>query len=144
MTHRRSIPAVLAAPLLVAGLALAGPVLAKEGMQARLDAPIPIDAPPGTTLEVGWTTTVPDGAGGAAAFSGAPVFIALTEPGASQPEALVFGDETPAGSGHFTASIVVPDGGIAPDGVTIGLRGEMCETGCASRAGCPSSSSERS
>jgi hypothetical protein len=137
MTRRRSVSALLSPPLLLLLLALAGPVLAKEGMQARLDAPIPIDAPPGTTLEVGWTTTVPDGAGGAAAFSGAPVFIALTEPGAAEPRALVFGDESPAGSGHFTASIVVPKGGIAPDGVMIGLRSETCENGVCERTWMP-------
>jgi len=110
-------------------LTLGVPVLAKGDVQARLDAPIPADAAPGTTLVVGWTTTVSNGEGGAVAFSGAPVFIALTAPGATQATALVFGDEYPAGSGHWTASIVVPAGGIAPDGVSIGLRWTSCEAG---------------
>ena len=126
MIHRLATTVSVA---LLLALALAGAALAKEGMQARLDAPIPADTPPGTTIEVGWTTVVPSGDGDTVAFSGAPVFIALRSPDADVPEALVFGDEFPAGSGHFTASIVVPDGGIAPDGVTIGLRGEMCENG---------------
>ena len=131
MLHRlaASLPGLL---LLLAALAPA-PALAKEGMQARLDAPIPADTPPGTTIEVGWSTVVPDGQGGTVAFSGAPVFIALRSPGASEPASLVFGDEFPAGSGHFTASIVVPDGGIAWDGVTIGLRGESCQDGACTR-----------
>ena len=129
MRHRLAI--VPAALLLV--LTLSAPVLAKWDVQARLDAPIPADAAPGTTLVVGWTTTQADGNGGTVAFTveftGAPVFIALTAPGAPKAEALVFGDEFPAGSGHYTASIVVPPGGIAPGGVSIGLRGTSCEAG---------------
>ena len=125
MRHRlATVPAAL---LLV--LTLGAPVLAKWDVQARLDAPIPADAAPGTTLVVGWTTTQADGSGGTVAFTGAPVFIALTAPGAPEADALVFGDEFPAGSGHFTASIVVPPGGIAPDGVSVGLRGTSCEAG---------------
>ena len=125
MRHRLTI--VPAALLLV--LALGAPVLAKVDVQVRLDAPIPADAAPGSTLVVGWTTTQSNGEGWTTAFSGAPVFIALTPPGATQAEALAFGDEYPTGSGHWTASIVVPSGGIAPDGVSIGLRGESCEAG---------------
>ena len=124
----RRLAATLPVVLLVA-LALAAPVLGKEGMQARLDAPIPADTPPGTTIEVGWTTFQVDGQGGEIAFSGAPVFLALTAPGAVAPQSVVFGKEFPSGSGHFTASILVPDGGIAQDGVTIGLRGESCVNG---------------
>jgi len=121
-------------PALLLLVAVAAPVLAKGDVQARLDAPIPADAAPGTTLAVAWTTTQADGDGGTVAFSGAPVFIALTAPGATKAEALVFGDEHPAGSGHWTASIVVPRGGIAPDGVSIGLRGTSCEAGVCQRS----------
>ena len=110
-------------------LATALPALAKVGMLARLDAPIPPDAEPGSTLIVGWTAFQPGADGAEFPFTGAPVFIALTEPGATEPTALVFGDEDPSGSGHFTASIVVPPGGIAPDGVTVGLRSTVCEGG---------------
>jgi hypothetical protein len=130
----RRLAASLLLPLSLAAI-VAGPVLAKDGMQARLDAPIPADAPPGTTIEVGWTTFQADEAGGRiAAFSGAPVSIALTPPGATQPATVVLGEESPSGSGHYTASVVVPDGGIAPDGVTIALRGESCENGVCQRS----------
>ena len=128
MRRRHAVPT--ASLLLLLTLGLAGPALGKGGTQARLDAPIPADSPAGTTIEVGWTTFQTDGQGGSiVAFSGAPVFIALRAPGAEAPGTLVFGDEYPSGSGHFTASIVVPDGGIAPGGVVIGLRGTVCEAG---------------
>ena len=130
MRHRLAL--VPAALLLV--LTLAAPAQAKGDVQARLDAPIPGDAAAGTTLVVGWTATQADGDGGTVAFTGAPVFIALTAPGAAEAEALVIGDEFPAGSGHYTASIVVPPGGIAPDGVSIGLRGTSCEAGVCQRS----------
>ncbi len=132
---RHHLAAVVAALSLLAILAM--PVLAKEGMEARLDAPIPAGTPPGTTLDVGWTTFMPDGGGGTVPFSGAPVSIALTEPGASEPATVVPGDEYPSGSGHFTATIVVPPGGIAADGVAILLRGESCEDGVCQRSDLP-------
>jgi hypothetical protein len=125
-----------AAPLLLLALSLtvAPAVLAKGGMQARLDAPIPGNAAPGTMLSVGWTTMQAVEGTMTIASSGAPVFIALTEPGADAPSALVFGTEDPAGSGHYTADIAVPPGGIAADGVTIGLRGESCAAGVCERS----------
>ena len=137
MIRRLAAPLPLAG-LLLASLVVAGPVQAKEGMQARLDAPILADTPPGTTIEVGWTAVVPTGEGNAVVpFTGAPVFIALRSPGAGEPGQVVFGEESPSGSGHYVASITIPAGGIAPDGVTIGLRGESCVDGACSRSDLP-------
>ena len=60
----RTIPARPRRPRPGAAVAAsAGPVVAKEGFQARLDAPIGRDTPGGTTLLVGMTVTFPDGSG---------------------------------------------------------------------------------
>jgi hypothetical protein len=116
----RSALSVLAAVVLA--LALAGTVAAKGDTVAELDAPIPRDAQPGTEIDVGWRAWVPDG-DNEWPFEGLPVFIRLTSPdGASSTEA--FAAEDPPGSGHFLATVVVPDGGVGL--VEVGLFGESC------------------
>lgn len=124
----RSVRNVLAAVVLV--LALAGTVAAKGDTIAELDAPIPPDAQPGTKIDVGWRAWVPDG-DNEWPFEGFPVFIRLTSPdGASSTEA--FAAEDPPGSGHFLATIVVPDGGVGL--VEVGLFGESCVNGECTRS----------
>ena len=119
---RRPVAATLL--LLATMLGVVVPVAAKELGEARLDAPISIDAEPGSTITVGWTvSTMVDGE--AQPIVGSPVFIRLTEDGG--PGSIAFGTETPAWSGHYVADVVVPDGGISI--VEIGLRGESCENG---------------
>lgn len=96
------------------GVVLASPVaVAKEGIRARLIAPIPRDAAEGAKLDVAWTLrTVDDGPLGASGF-----FVRLTgRPGSEPHEA----DAVDAG-GRYLASVVVPPGGI--EKVQIGLRG---------------------
>jgi hypothetical protein len=124
MTRRSSLTAL--ASSLVALALLAFPVAAKEGGTAMLDTAIPRDAEPGSTIDVGWVAYVNDPAG-RQPITGSPVFIRLVPLTGDSTEAS--GRETTARSGHYTASIVVPAGGIAR--VESGLRGESCdESGC--------------
>ena len=107
---------------LIAALTIAVPALAKEGAEARLDTTLPRDAEPGATIDVGWSvfsivadTSYP--------MSATSVYIRLVGvDGTSSTE--VVGTERPLGSGHYTAAIQVPDGGIGQ--VIVGLKGESC------------------
>ena len=113
---------------LVAALSLALPVLAKEGAEAKLDTALPRDAEPGSTIDVGWSVFMIEGDETHPLY-GSPIYLRLVGPdGTSTTE--VMGTESPAGSGHYTASIEVPSGGIAE--VIVGMVGEACVPG----AGC--------
>jgi len=120
--HRyRSVLAVALASLIVAG---ATPVvLAKDG-EARLDAPIPLETDPGSTVTVGWVAIASDG-DNELPISGSPLFLRLISPSGTAVEA--GGIERPAGSGHYVATLVVPAGGIAR--YEIGLQGNACTDG---------------
>jgi hypothetical protein len=112
---------------LLALLSLAAPVAAKEGMAAQLDAPISLDAQPGSTIEVGFDVYIEEPTG-RLPVQGSPLFIRLVPPDGDEPlEARA--RETPPGSGHYVASVVVPTGGIGA--VEIGLQGHGCDAnGC--------------
>lgn len=112
-THRVSI--VLAAMLL---LGVAAPALAKEGMQATLDAPIGRDTPAGTVLSVGMTVTVLDGSV-LRAVEGSPIYLRLIGPDGTATRAL--GREDGGVRGHYTMQIAIPAGGVAR--VEIGIHG---------------------
>jgi hypothetical protein len=115
--------------LLVGALALtASPVLGKEGAEARLDTAIPRDAEPGSTVDVGWSVFSVSGVE-RLPLQGSPVYVRLvSRDRTTSTEAM--GTESPSGSGHYTASIEVPAGGIGE--VVIGLVGEACDaSGCA-------------
>ena len=110
----RFAPRLLLAMLVLLGVVLASPVaVAKEGIRARLIAPIPRDASEGAKLDVAWTLrTVDGGPLGASGF-----FVRVTgRPGSKWHEA----DAVDTG-GRYMASVVVPPGGI--EKVQIGLRG---------------------
>ena len=124
MMSRRSV-ALSAIVGLVAAVSLALPVLAKEGAEATLDTALPRDAEPGSMVEVGWSVFSIDG-DQSNPISGSPIYIRLVGPdGTSATE--VMGTEVPRGSGHYTASIQVPDGGIGR--VIVGMVGESCYEG---------------
>lgn len=108
---------------LIGALALvAAPTLAKEGAEAKLDTAIPRDAEPGSTIEVGWSVFYIVG-DKQEPVGGSPIYIRLVAPdGTTATE--VMGTEGPRGSGHYTASIEVPAGGIGE--VVVGLVGEAC------------------
>ncbi len=111
----RTILSVLLASLLL--IAAASPALAKEGMQARLDAPVGRATPGGTVLTVGLRVTVLSTAG-RDPVDGSPVYLVLWGPGGSTRATLVDTGPTP---GHYTMRIVVPAGGVSI--VEVGLHG---------------------
>jgi hypothetical protein len=110
---RRFALAALAAA--AAALVAALPAAGKEGVEATLVTRIPLDAPAGKRLEVGWTLTYLDH-GQRRRFSASGVFVRLRS-------ATGAGAETgfTSGTGQYRATVVVPKGGIGD--VQIGLRG---------------------
>jgi hypothetical protein len=103
---------VVAAALLIG----APPAAAKEGVKATLTTKIPLDAAPGTKLEVGWTLAYLDDNGRRQPFGAGEVFVRLLSASGARAET-TFVD----GSGSFIAKVAVPEGGIGD--VRIGLRG---------------------
>jgi hypothetical protein len=111
----------------MAALAVALPASAKEGAEAKLDTALPRDAQPGSTIDVGWSVFAIEG-DQTVPITGSPVYVRLVGPRAASVTE-VMGKEVPAGSGHYTAAIQVPDGGI--DKVFVAMRGESCTSaGC--------------
>ena len=113
---RRFAASALAAALLA--LALAAPVLAKEGAVVSFVEPFPRDAEPGATVTLTWDLSIPDGSGAPAPWGGTPVGIRLVGPSGAATEAM--GVET-GQRGRYAAEVVVPAGGIA--GVEAFIRG---------------------
>jgi hypothetical protein len=125
MSRRTTVPAILLG--VVAVLSLALPTLAKEGAEAMLDTEIPRDAPPGSTIDVGWSVFSVSGTERQPMY-GSPVYIRLVSVDRTT-STEVMGTESPSGSGHYVASIEVPAGGIGE--VVVGLVGEACSAnGC--------------
>ena len=121
MMSRRTGPLSLLLGL-VAVVALALPVLAKTGTEAKLDTTLRRDATPGSTIAVAWSLfqVVNDKE---SPFSSQGVYMRLKGvDGKSATE--VVGTESPIGSGHYKATIQVPESGIGE--VEVGLRGEQC------------------
>jgi hypothetical protein len=109
-------PGVLLVAVAAALLAGALPAAAKEGVKATLTMKIPLDAAPGTKLEVGWTLGYLDEQGRRKPFGAGEVFVRLRSASGARAQT-TFID----GSGTFTANVAVPEGGIGD--VQIGLRG---------------------
>jgi hypothetical protein len=132
--------AALLAPVIIPSTAFA-----KEGVEARLDRPIPTDAAAGSTTSIGWSLWVRDAASGKwSTFTASGVFVRLYGIGGESTEA--FGTED--WTGHFLAEVTVPPDGI--DRTEIGLAGTACTaencgrsdaifpvTGIGPRAGAP-------
>jgi hypothetical protein len=121
-TRRPGLAAVRAAATLAvtAGLLLAlaaTPVAGKEFLQARLEAPISFDSPPGTELLVAVIVTAPE-ENGPQPVDGSPIWLRLIGP---------HGDVTEApgmmgsGPGRYLVRIEVPDGG--PRRLEVVMRG---------------------
>lgn len=102
-------------------------VLAKGGV-VTLDAQLPSDPQPGSDLTIGWTVGTPLENGTTAPFSAEGMFVRIVPPSGEPVEAI--GTEGP--TGHYTATIVVPEGGIRD--VEFGLRGESCIGGVCERS----------
>jgi hypothetical protein len=124
---RRSRTLSLLLALVGAGALAVTPTLAKDGGEAQLDTPIPRDAEPGTTIDVGWSVFTVSGDERQPMY-GSPIYIRLvSRDRTTSTEAM--GTESPGGSGHYEASIEVPAGGIGE--VVVGLVGEACDAnGC--------------
>jgi len=101
----RTIAALAVALLVLAPAAL--PAAAKMFLEARLDAPISFDSPPGEDLLVGVTVTVPEGLEDHW-IEGSPVWLVLTGAKGDTTESKGTVD---AGSGHYAFRIEVPAGG---------------------------------
>lgn len=112
---------------MLGAMVLAAPTLAKMDAEAMLDTPIARDAAPGSMIDVGWSVFSIVGDARKPLY-GSPIYIRLVSPdGRATTE--VMGTESPSGSGHYTASIQVPAGGIGE--VIVGLVGEACDAnGC--------------
>jgi hypothetical protein len=102
-------------PLLVA-LLLAGvtaliavlPAAGKEGVKATLTTPLPLDAPAGKRIRIGWTLTYPDEQGKLRPFGAGYLFVRLKS--ASGGEAVT--EYAGGDRGEYWATIAVPEGGI--------------------------------
>jgi hypothetical protein len=120
----RTVVRLAAAVLLV--LVAAAPALAKEGIEARLDQPIPLTGDPGTTVSVGFTiAAIGDDPG---SWPGQPIVLKVHPVGGDPIESVATDD----GKGHYTATFLMPEHGVAA--VEIGMRGEMCENGTCTRS----------
>jgi hypothetical protein len=99
--------------VIAVALVAALPAVAKEGVKATLTTSIPLDAPAGTRLHVGWTLASPDGS----PFGAGGIFVRLASASGARAEtAFARGD-----TGGYTATVRVPEGGIGD--VVIGIRG---------------------
>lgn len=98
----------------------AWPAGAKDGVQATLTTPIPLDAAAGTRVRVGWRLYSVDSRGKERPFGAGGVFVRLlSATGAEAEEGLA--SVAPAETGGYEATVVVPEGGIRD--VVIGLQG---------------------
>ena len=103
---------------LVAAMIAAPGALAKEGVVAFLERPVPSDAPPGEKVELVWRLAYPREDGGWRPFSALGVFVQLLgSTGQTATEAVAA--ESPLG--RFVAEVEIPAGGV--DEIRIGLRG---------------------
>ena len=92
----------------------------KEGAEVRLTSSLPLDALPGTSIQVAWAVTVPDEHGRRRPFNAIGMFVRLlSRTGA--PATIGFASATAHEDGRYDARVAVPAGGIG--GVRAGLRG---------------------
>jgi len=112
---RRSHAATVAA-LAMALMAFAAPALAKEALDAQLEAPIARDTPGGTILLLGVRVTMTD-ATGTHDIDASPVYVRLTGPDGDSSLALA----TQSRPGHYTVRVTVPVGGVKA--VEVGMHG---------------------
>lgn len=116
----------LLASLLALGALLAMPAAAKEGVRAKLDSPVRLDAAPGTKVRVAWRLVDkagrPFGAGG--------IYLRVTRCGGGLRR--VPATETPRRRGRYSARFTVPKGGIRM--LRVGLEGIRTTGGRTERA----------
>jgi hypothetical protein len=100
-------------------LALATPADAKDA-EARLRAPVPFDAQPGTPITISWALVAPEDG---TPFNACGVFVQLRGTTGAPPTRAYADGGTCRGhmAGLYEATVVVPDGGIAQ--IEVGLSG---------------------
>ena len=108
MTSKRLL---LGAALL--GASLTVPAVAKEGVRAKLDAPVRMDAAPGTMVRVAWRLVDPDGA----PFGASGIYLRVSRCG-QRPMRI---RATATGNGHYVARVKVSKGRIRK--LMVGLEG---------------------
>ncbi len=117
----RLLPIVAASISVVSALLLASPVaMAKEGVTARLTAPLALLARPGDRITVDWTLQARDDQGYEHPFNAIGVFVRLLSPSGGA-ATIGFASATEHADGRYAAQVTVPTGGIG--GVQIGLLG---------------------
>ena len=114
----------LVAVLFAAGALAAMPALAKEGVRAKLDAPVRLDAKPGRTIRVAWRLVDENGQ----AFGASGIYLRVSRCG-GQPIRVPAADR---GRGRFSARVKVPKGGIRK--LLVGLEGWSITGGKTERA----------
>jgi hypothetical protein len=103
-----------------AALLAAQPAAAKDGVKATLNTAIPLDAPAGTSLRIGWSLAYRDEQGRRRPFAASAVFVRLLSRTGAGARTVYVSSGTYT-TGRYSASVTVPDGGIRD--VQIGLRG---------------------
>ncbi len=113
---RRLVALTVLAAVALGILAVAFPVLAKEALDAQLDAPIARGTPGGTTLLLGVTVTVTEESG-THAVDGSPIYVRLTGPDGASSWDLAAQDR----AGHYVVRLSVPPSGVKR--VEVGMHG---------------------
>jgi hypothetical protein len=103
-----------------AALVGALPAAGKDGVRATLTTSVPLDARAGTHLRVSWTLASLDEQGKRHPFGANGVFVRLLS-ASGDPAETGFAPTGDYTTGEYTATVVVPEGGIGD--VRIGLRG---------------------
>ncbi|MGH3012664.1 MAG: hypothetical protein ACRDMY_12625 [Gaiellaceae bacterium] len=98
----------------------ATPVAAKEGVEATLLTPVPLDAVPGQEIKVSWTLSFRDESGTGVPFNAEGVFVELLSAGDGG-STIGSTSDTAHPTGEYRAVVPVPDGGIG--GIQIALMG---------------------
>ncbi len=103
-------------------LALGASAQAKEGAVARLHAPVPADAQPGTLITIAWSLVLPEA--NDLPFNACGVFVQLRSTVRAAPATRAYADAGACRAhpnGEYEATIVVPAGGTWI--VEVGLSG---------------------
>jgi hypothetical protein len=98
----------------------AAPVAAKEGVEATLLTPIPVDAAPGDEVTLAWTLSFVDDGGKRQPFNAEVVFVELFSAGGGD-SSIGRASDSAHPTGEYEAVVPVPGGGIG--GIQIALMG---------------------
>jgi hypothetical protein len=106
-------PVRLLAGLIAAGMLLTTPVAAKDGVRAKLDAPVRLDTAPGKTIRIAWHLVDQE----ERAFGASGIYLRVSRCGRTPLKV----PATARGRGGYSARVRVPKGGIRK--LLVGLKG---------------------